>query len=194
MSKTAFANLIITKLKDAIGSDGSLYTEQTPAKAQKVIAEAITEYLIANTTITISYAGVLTSGTGADSVVQDTMKITGTCDTIGKPSDYQSWVNKLQSVIASSFSVVSPGTNGVEVAFLPFNPTMGVLQISQKELNDTFQNNINNPLQSVWEFICGQILDWLTSTTGKNPMATSLSATRTGISAGTASLMSISIS
>ena len=194
MGKTAFANLVIAKLKAAVGSDGSLYTEQTPAKAQSAIAEAITEYLITNTTITISYAGVLTSGKGVDSVVQDTMKITGTCGTTGRPSDYQSWVNKLQSAIASAFSVVSPGTNGVEVAFLPFNPTTNVLQISQEELNDTFQSNIDNPLQSVWEFICGQIIDWLNSTTGKNPSATSLPATRTGISTGTASLVSIVVS
>ena len=194
MGKTAFANLVITKLRTAVGSDGSLYTEQTPAKAQTAIAEAITEYLIANTTITISYAGVLTSGKGVDSVVQDTMKIAGTCGTTGKPSDYQSWVNKLQSAIASAFSVVSPGANGVEVTFSPFNPTTNALQISQESLNDTFQDNINNPLQSVWEFICGQIIDWLNSATGKNPSAASLPAARTGISTGTASLVSIAVS
>lgn len=194
MGKTEFANLMITKLKDSIENDGSLYTEQTPIKAQTAIAEAITEYLIANTTINISYAGVLISGTGADSVVQDTMKITGTCDTIGKPSDYQSWVTKLQSVIASSFSVVSPGENGVEVTFLPFNPIEKALQIPQEDLNKTFQSNINSPLQPVWEFICGQIIDWLNSTTGQNPSAVSLPATRTGVSTGTASLISITVS
>lgn len=194
MSKATFASLIINKLRTAIGEDGSLYTDQTPMKAQAVIAEAITEYLIANTTINISYAGVLTSGTGADSVIEDTMKITGTCDTIGKPSDFQSWVNKLQSVIASSFSVVSPGVNGVEVTFMPFNPTTNALQISQKDLNDTYQNFASYPLQAVWEFICGQIIDWLNSTEGKNPTAVSLPATRTGVSTGTASLVSILVS
>lgn len=194
MSKAAFASLVIAKLKAAIGNDGSSYTEQTPIVAQKAIAEAITEYLIANTTITISYSGVLTSGTGADSVVQDTMKITGTCATTGKPSDFPAWVNKLQSVIASSFSVVSPGANGVVVTFQPFNPTANALQILQKDLNDTLQSNMSNPLQAVWGFICGKIIDWLNSTTGKNPTVVSLPATRTGVSAGTASLVSILVS
>lgn len=194
MGKTAFANLVITKLKATIGNDGSLYTAQTPIAAQTAIAQAITEYLIANTTINISYTGTLNTGTGADSVVKDTMKITGSCATTGKPSDFQAWVNKLQSVIATSFSVVSPGANGVVVTFLPFNPTVGALQISQKDLNDTFQNNMSNPLLAVWEFICGKIIDWLNSATGTNPTATALTATRTGISTGVASLVSISVS
>lgn len=194
MGKTAFASFVIAKLKAAIGVDGSAYTIDTPDKAQIAIAEAITEYLIANTVITISYSGTLTTGTGADPITTDTMKITGTCAKIGKPSDFIAWVNKIQSVIASSFSVVSPGVNGVITTFLPFNSTINALQISQNDLNNAYQSNKSAPLQAVWEFICGKILDWLNSSTGKNPTATALPATRTGVSAGTASLVSITIS
>lgn len=194
MSKTAFASLIISKLKAAIGTDGSIYTSDTPTKAQQAIANAITEYLVANTSVKISYTGVLTSGTGADSVVDDTMKIQGKCSTIGKPSDFLSWVNDIQSAIAPSFSVISPGAKGVIVSFKPFNPTTKALTISQSDLLSAYQNNIDNPVQVVWEVICGKILDWLNSASGKNPSAVSLTATRTGVSSGTASLVSISVS
>lgn len=193
MGKAAFASLVISKLKSAIGSNGSIYTADTPDKAQTAIAEAITEYLIANTTISISYSGTLTTGTGADPIIADTMKITGVCDKIGKPENYAAWIKRIQTVISSSFSVVSPGTDGVIVDFNPFNPTDGALQIPQADLTSIYQNNMDAPAQAVWEVICGKILDWLNSTTGKNPTATVLPATRTGVSAGTASLVSITI-
>lgn len=99
MGKTAFASLVVSKLKSAIGTNGAVYTADTPDKAQAAIAEAITEYLIANTTINISYSGTLTTGTGADPIVADTMKITGVCDKIGKPENYTAWVKRIQAVI-----------------------------------------------------------------------------------------------
>lgn len=194
MGKAAFASLVIAKLKSAIGTDGAQYTTDTPEKAQTAIAEAITEYLIANTTISISYSGVLTSGTGTDPIVADTMKITGVCEKIGKPSDFVAWVNKIQSVIASSFSVVSPGASGIATTLKPFNPTANALQILQRDLDNAYQSNISAPAQAVWEVICGKILDWLNSEIGKNPIATTMPATRTGVSVGTASLVSITIS
>lgn len=194
MGKATFASLVIAKLKSAVGTDGATYTADTPDKAQTAIAEAITEYLIANAVITISYSGTLTTDTGTDPTITDTMKITGTCAKIGKPSDFIAWVNKIQSVIASSFSVVSPGASGVITTFKPFSPAINALQISQSDLYNAYKNNVSAPMQSVWEVICGKILDWLNSPNGKNPTATALPATRTGVSAGTASLVSITIS
>lgn len=194
MGKTAFANLIVSKLKSAVGVDGATYTSDTPNKAQKAIIDSITEYLTAHTSIKISYNGVLTSGTGVDSVIEDTMKITSNSKTIGKPLNFLIWVNSIQQVIASSFTVVFPGEKGVIVDFKPFNPTSNALIILQTDLLAAHQNNVNTPVQAVWEVICGKILDWLNSELGKNPAATNLPATRTGVSSGIASLISISVS
>lgn len=193
MGKIAFANHVIEKLQASISTNGATYTSDTPINAQRAIAEAITEYLVANTTINISYVGILTNGGSSDQVVSDAMKITGQCAEIGKPSDFISWVNKIQSVIASSFTVLSPGQNGVTVSFKPFNPSQGALIVQQEELASASQNNQQRPSQAVWEVICGKILDWLTSETGKNPQAKALSATRPGISTGTVTLTSITI-
>lgn len=121
MSKTTFAKLIIAKLTSILGTNGAVYTSDTPVKAQQAIAEAITEYLTANTTITILYNGILTSGTGNDTIVSDTMNITGKCSTISQPTNFQNWVNNIQTSIAISFTVISPGKNGVVTSFKPFN-------------------------------------------------------------------------
>lgn len=193
MGKTTFASLIITKLRAAVGTDGATYTVITPEAAQRAIADAITEYLIANTTISISYAGTLNTGSGVDSITTDTMKINGKCDTIGKPSDFVSWVNKIQAVIASSFSVASPGIGGVATTFKPFNPTAGALTVTLSDLNSAYKNNPSDPTQVVWEAVCEKILSWLNSEVGKNPTATAVTATRAGVSTGTASLVKITI-
>lgn len=194
MGKTAFASLIISKLKSAIGTDGTTYASDTPDKAQKAIADAITEYLIKNTSVKISYSGILASGTGTDPTVEDSMKISGKCSVIGKPTSFLAWVDNVQQVIASSFSVISPGEKGVATDFKPFNQTAKALAIQQKDLLAAYQNNTKAPAQNVWEVICGKILDWLNSELGKNPTAVGLPATRTGVSSGTASLVSISVS
>ena len=193
MGKEKFASLVIAKLKTAIGIDGSKYVNDTPTKAQKAIAEAITEYLTANTTVTISYSGTLNSGGSADPIVTDTLKISGQCSAISKPSGFVPWIQELQSVISSSFSVMSPGTDGVVVSFNPFNSTKQALQISQKELYDAYQHSISDPIQVIWEVLCGKLLDWLNSEAGKNPSATSITANRTGVSAGVASLTKITV-
>lgn len=193
MGKTAFANHIIEKLQASISTNGATYTADTPIKAQEAIAEAITEYLVANTAINVSYTGILTNGDTTDPIKLDTIKITGKCAEMGRPSDFMSWVNKIQSVIASSFMVLSPGQNGVTVSFKPFNPSHGALIIQQEELAIASQNNQQRPSQAVWEVICGKIIDWLTSEIGKNPQAKELSAARPGISTGTAALTSITI-
>lgn len=193
MSKIAFANHIIEKLQSSISTNGATYTSDTPINAQRAIAEAITEYLVANTTINVSYTGILTNGGTADPIASDTMKITGECAEIDKPLDFLSWVNNIQSVIASSFSVLSPGQNGITASFKPFNPSQGALIIQQKELAAASQNNQQRPSRAVWEVICGKIIDWLTSEAGKNPQAKSISAIRDKTSTGTVSLVSITI-
>lgn len=193
MSKESFANLIVTKLSGALGQSGSTYSSNTPKQAQAAIGEAITEYLIANTTITISYNGVLNTGGGADVIASDTMKIMGSCSLTSTPSYFDGWVTTLQSAIASAFTVVSPSTQGVVVTFQPFNSTTGALQIPQANLKVTHEGNPKSPTLAVWAVICGGILDWLNSSLGKNPSATTIEATRTGISSGTAALLSITV-
>ena len=160
---------------------------------EEAIAEAITEYLTTNTIVTISYQGTLNTGTGADPMTEDVMKITGKCEAIGKPSDYQSWVRKIQGAIAKSFTVVSPSISGIAVAFKPFNPTEGALKIEQNKLREAYQSTTSDYAQAVWEVVCGEILDWLNSDMGKNPAARGVAATRTGISTGVASLERVTV-
>lgn len=192
MSKESFANSIITKLKSSVGINGSVYTSASSLSAQTAIAEAITEYLIANTTITISYDGVLNSG-GADVIASDTMKIAGTCMLATRPTDFDTWIATLQSSISSAFLVEPPSTQGVLTSFQPFNNTAGALQISQSDVKSVHESNLSNPTLSVWSVICAGILKWLNSNAGKNPSAVAITASRSGVSSGTATLLSINV-
>lgn len=194
MGKETFAKLVRDKVTGALGANGGMYNSNTPSMAQSAIAEAITEYLMTHTTIDVLYNGVMTSGGSKDSVTKDTMTITGECATTGVPSSFQTWVVKIQSVIASSFSVTLPGKAGVQATFKPFNPTPNTLSITQSSLKEAWDGNKNNPSQIVWEVICGKILDWLNSPAGKNPSATNIPASRTGVSTGTVSIVSINVS
>lgn len=194
MGKEAFAKLVRDKVTGALGAYGGAYNSSTPAMAQSAIAEAITEYLTAHTTINVLYNGVMTSGGSKDVVTKDTMTITGKCATTGVPSSFQAWVVKIQSVIASSFSVALPGKAGVLATFKPFNPTSNALSITQSSLKEAWDGNKDNPSQIVWEVICGKILDWLNSPAGKNPTATNIPASRAGASTGTVSIISINVS
>lgn len=193
MSKESFASLVLTKLKASVGDDGSKYSDNTATLAQSAIAAAITEYLVANTTITISYDGVLTSG-GADVIASDTMKIAGSCQLTSVPTQFDSWVATLQSAIASAFVTQPPSTQGVVTAFPPFSSITGALQIPQSKLKAAHEANAKAPALSVWSEVCGAILDWLNSAAGLNPNAVAITATRSGISSGTATLLSISVS
>lgn len=192
MSKESFAALIVKALDTTIGNSGSTYSASTAILAQKAIAEAITRYLIANTSIVISYDGVLNAG-GADVIASDTMKITGSCKIPDTPSQFDAWVAALQSSIASGFVVKSPSTQGVTATFQPFSDVFGALQISQLKLKIAHENNIIDPALSVWMVICGGILDWLNSISGKNPTVVSVPATRAEISSGTATFVSIKV-
>lgn len=192
MGKESFASLIVFKLKSAVGSDGSKYSNNTAALAQSAIAEAITEYLVANTTITISYNGVTTAGS-ADIIASDTMKIVGNCQLFSTPSQFSSWVMTLQTAIASAFVAQSPSTQGIITEFQPFSNMPGALQISQSALKTAHTSNPKDPMLSVWSELCGGILDWLNSEAGKNVTAVDVVASRSGVSTGSANLLSINV-
>lgn len=193
MSKTAFAQLIISKMKAAIGTDGGKYSSATTSAAQAAIGQAITEYLIANTTLTISYNGMTTSTPPTpDIIAADTMKIAGACATPSTPSSYSSWIRELQKNIARGFYPQSPSTSLVTVMFFPFNSTSNSLSIPQDNLQSAHQNNYNDPQLVVWEVICEKLMDWINSASGMNPAAKAIAATRPG-SAGTVTLTKITI-
>lgn len=191
MSSSSFASLICSKIQGAAGTDGGKFSSSTPAQCQSAIAAAITEYLLANVTVHITYSGMTTSSPSKkDSVTTDTMKITGSCAAMSTPGDYASWIADLQSKIAAGFTVLPPGTNAVTTTFLPFNPSSGSLSITQSNLKSAHEGNWDDPMQKTWEVVCQGIMDWINSSAGCNPAATAVPATRPG-SAGTASLVKI---
>lgn len=191
MSKSAFAQTIISKLDSTIGKDGMQYTTDFAPIAMQAVANGITEYLIANTEVTVAYSGMLTTTPPSpDPITQDTFKITGECE-VPSPSDsFDSWIKEIESKIISGFTLETQGQQGLQFPVQPF-AVVGLPTI-QEDLKAAHDISDDNPQQKVWEVVCAGIMDWLNNT-ALNPI--SGNATRpSGPSTGTAQITKISIS
>ena len=193
MGKSAFASAIITKMRSAIGTNGRNFNSGTPAVAMAAFAEAITEYLIANTVVAITYDGIITETGSPDPVVSDTFNIIGSCAPPISTGGFDTWCQQLQANIIAGFALAPIGDNGIVFETRPFlNIT---LDLSQQHLQPLLTNahdaSDTNPQQKVWEIICQAIIEWIGGT-AKNTVpgpATNPSAS----SAGQAKITSITI-
>ena len=188
MSKQAFASSIISRLRSAVGTDGGSYTASTASAAMNAVVAAISDYLIANTTVTIAYEGVMTSNGAPDPNVSDTFKIVGSCATPGPSDNFDAWIALLQANIIAGFSLAPAGDeHGTVFVMKPFlTPGVG---ISRSDLTAAHDVRESNPQQQIWEIVCGAIMDWINGG-ALNP--TPGAAARTE-SAGTASIVNIAI-
>lgn len=194
MAAADFADLIISKLSDAIGTSGSDYTKDTPEKANKAIAEAVTEYILDNTKITIAYAGTIPGPPSVpDPIIADSCPVDGECSP-PKGTDFSTWIKSLESNIVAGFKI-DAGTAGVEpitppAAFLPgLVPDLDALKKAhtdnipkppeegegdkgEKKSDATTLNEggegdeeeAPDPQKPVWTEICKWIIDWLSKT------------------------------
>lgn len=190
MSKSTFAQSIISKLSSAIGTDGGSYTAGTASSAMAAVAAAITEYLIANTTVTISYAGIVASTPPyPDPVVTDSFKIVGSCAPPSPADSFDSWIKQIETNIIAGFQLAPTGNAGVVFSQKPFlNPGIMTRQSNLKSAHDVSDKS---PQQKVWEVVCEGIMNWINSTAmNSTPGAASRP---TGPSTGTAAITKITI-
>lgn len=190
MSKSAFAQTIIAKLKGSIGTDGLSYNNGSANSAMAAVAAGITEYLIANTTVSITYTGIMTIYPyPTDPVVTDTFKIIGSCAPPSPSNGFDSWIKQIESNIIAGFQLAPAGNAGVS---FPTKPFMNIgIATTQGNLKSTHDVEDEDPQQKVWEVVCGGIMDWINGT-AKNTVPGG--ATRsTGPSTGTASIVKITI-
>lgn len=160
MSKSAFAQTIITKLKAAIGTDGGNYSAGTAPSAMTAVANGITEYLIANTTVIIAYSGII-PGTppSPDPTVIDTFQIVGTCAPTGPADHFDTWIKQIETNIIAGFSLAPAGKAGVVFPQKPFL-IQGIATV-QSMLKASHDVSDKDPQQKIWEIICGGIMDWI---------------------------------
>lgn len=160
MSKSAFAQTIISKLKAAISTDGGGYSSGTASAAMAAVANGITEYLIANTEVTISYAGVIPSIPPAnDPITSDTFKIVGACAPTGPSNSFDAWIKQIEANIIAGFSLAPAGNAGVVFTQKPFLST-GITTV-QSMLKANHDVSDKDPQQKIWEIVCGGIMDWI---------------------------------
>lgn len=190
MSKTAFAQTLIRKLKAAIDTDGGSYTSGSAPSAMAAVAQGITEYLIANTTVSITYAGmVMTLYPYPDPVVADTFKIVGTCAPPSPANSFDSWIKQIEANIIAGFQLASSGNAGVMFAQKPFlNPG---IKTRQSDLKSTHDVTDKDPQLKVWEVVCGGIMDWINGSALNS--IPGVASRPTAPSTGTASITKITI-
>lgn len=162
MSAIDFANTIIGELNSAIGTDGSGYNSSSATSAMAAVASGITKYLIANTKVTIAYAGTLTSVPPApDPVVTDTFQIVGSCAPPGPASGFDAWILQIQANIIAGFQLAPVGQGGVVFPQVPF--LMPGITTSQTTLKANHDVSDTDPQLKIWKVICQGIMDWINS-------------------------------
>lgn len=164
MSKSVFAQTIISKLNAAIGTNGGNYTAGSATSAMAAVAAAITEYIVANTTVTISYSGIVASTPPyPDPIVVDSFKIVGNCAPPSPSNNFDSWIKQVETNIIAGFQLAPTGNAGVIFAQKPFlNPGITTQQSSLKSVHDVSDES---PQQKVWEVICEGIMNWINNIT-----------------------------
>ncbi len=191
MSKTTFAQSIISKLKGAIGVSGSNFNSGSASVAMTAVASAITEYIIANTQVTITYTGIISSTPPSpDPVVTDTFTVVGTCAPTGPSNSFDAWIRQIETNIISGFQLAPKGNAGIVFAQKPFL-SPGIVT-SQANLKSTHDVNDKDPQLKVWEVVCDGILNWINGL-AINP-APGPASRPTGPSTGTAMISKIIIS
>lgn len=191
MSKSAFAQKIISELKGAIGTDGQSYSTGSASSAMAAVAKAITDYLIANIEVTITYAGMI-PGTppSPDPTTSDTFKIVGTCTPPSPSNSFDSWIKEIESNIIAGFKLAEAGEAKVAFVQTPFAvPGIATTQSMLKAKHDVSDKD---PQQKIWEIVCGGIMDWINSS-AMNTSPGGATHPPAG-SSGTASITKITIS
>lgn len=190
MAASDFASFILSQLVGAIGTDGASYNQSTASLAMTTVANAMTQYIITNTTVLVSYVGTITSTPPSpDPIVTDTFSIVGSIAPTGPSNSFDSWIRQIESNIISGFSLAPMGNAGVVFAQTPFlNPGIATSQAMLKAKHDISDKS---PQQGVWEVVCQGIMDWIN---GLAFNSTPGAATRpSGPSTGTAAITKITI-
>lgn len=162
MPASDFADKIISEMNSAIGQDGSKFDTNTPDKANKAIAKAITDYLTKNTNFIVAYLGTIPSPTGVitDPVVADVFPITGECEAPGTADNFSAWITDLSSKIMSGFNFDSGKVLAMVAptpCFTPPNP-LTPTYINPEALKTFSGDSIQ---KDVWTYICTGIIAWL---------------------------------
>lgn len=170
MSKSSFAGLIISHLNSQVGNVGSSYNSSTPNISNIAISSAVTEYLVGNVKISISYTG--TDPSGKPDIVSDSVGVIGN---VAPPfgTTLRDWLGSLESNIVSGLMISSSPGSVVPVSPTPaFRPGLIVPNLY------SMIGDGNKSAQIIaWEGICSSILVWLNSIIPPTYPATHLSST-----------------
>lgn len=163
MSAQAFASLIIDKLDAAIGKEGKEFTDGTPPPAMQAVADAITEYILANTIVTVSYNGTIQSvPPSPDPVKVDTFDLVGECAPPDVQDHFDPWLEDIEQKIIAGFQLAPQGHAGLVFPQIPFANTG--ITTRRPDLTAVHEVTDEDPQPKAWLVVCQGIMDWINST------------------------------
>ncbi len=159
-----FGKTLAAKINSQFG-DGSKYTSGTPTQVNTLLGTEITNYILGNTTISVTYTGTIPGippvpETGADPGVL----VVGVCaPPVGVTFD--SWLASLEVNIKTGFLVSAGPVVKPITPILPFNfPIPLNTFVNQELVKSTVGDNPGeNTYIDVWETICDGIVRWMTT-------------------------------
>lgn len=190
MPAQAFAQAIIGQLNGAIGTDGNSFTTGSASIAMTAVATAMTNYIVANTLVTVTYAGIIPGvPPSPDPLITDVFNIIGTVAPTGPSDGFDSWIKLIEANIIAGFTLAPMGTAGLVFPTVPFaNPGIMTTQAQLYAVHDITDAS---PQLKVWTVVCQGIMDWINGL-AFNAVPGACTNSKTG-SAGTASIVKIVI-
>lgn len=125
------------------------------------VANAIADYLIGNTSVKVSYSGII-SGILPDPVISDTLKVTGGCATLIN-TDINSYIQSIDLNISAGL-FLDMGIAGVAPTVLTpaFITGLGLTQDDIKGAHiKALEAESSTPNVIIWEEISKKIIEWL---------------------------------
>lgn len=141
-----------------------IYDRNTYSSFYELIVGDITRYLIENTSIQISYSGVIPGTPPIPESAIDFAKITGSISIPAISSDFDQWIQRIEVSIRQGF-LISAGSRVIpKSTIFPLNviPILSTF-LNIDKLKQIHFSNLKDPLSFIWNTIAEGIITWLTS-------------------------------
>lgn len=171
MAASDLAKLIQSQIVSTVGLDPSGYNEGTPTLVNTAIANAITQYILSNVSVSSTYSGMLpTTPPSPDPIVSDSHSVVGAMIP-PSGSKFKDWVSSLVSGISNGFTIAT-GVAGVTALEPVFLSLADIDDASlQESMKSASEDNKDDPFLPVWEKVSQAIINAISSGTYETPSA-----------------------
>ena len=159
-----FGITLANKINSQFG-DGTAYNSGTPTLINTMLGTEITNYILTNTLVAVTYTGTIPGTPPMPEVGADPgVKVIGTCaPPVGITFD--SWLSSLEMNIKTGF-MISAGPVVKPITPIPiFNSLPAPLMtfVTQEDIKNAAGDNKEGAYIKVWSRLCDGIVNWITT-------------------------------